>query len=130
MKTSNKILLSFFFFIFGGIILLYLGSKYHKDYYDTSNFADQKTLLSSFSVIVAEPGANFYLKSGKENKVIQTYRKDTFADFSVFVVRNDTLFVSPVKQLKAKDGDYRVVPEIFCLNLKSLITKENSDVRI
>ncbi|SHG12053.1 hypothetical protein SAMN05443549_102115 [Flavobacterium fluvii] len=128
MKTSNKIFISFLIFLFVGIILLYLGSKYHKDYYDASNFADQKTLLSPFSVVVAEPGANFYLKSGKENKVIQTYRKDTFADFSAFVVRNDTLFISPVKQVKAKEGDYKVVPEIFCVNIKSLVAKENSNI--
>lgn len=128
MKTSNIIFLSFLIFLFGGITLLYLGSKYYNGIYDKSNFADQKTLLSPFSVVVAEPGAVFQLKSGKENKVIETYRKDTFSNFSVFEVRNDTLFVFPVKKENAKEGNYRVVPEIFCVNIKSLVAKENSDI--
>jgi hypothetical protein len=128
MKTSNKIFISFLIFLFSGIIALYVGSKYYDDIWDKSNFADQKTLLSPFSVVVAEPGAIFILNTGKENKVIQTYRKGTFANFSVFEVRNDTLFVFPVKQQNPKERNYSVVPEIFCVNIKSLVAKENSNI--
>ncbi|MBC7846392.1 MAG: hypothetical protein H7Y10_07860 [Flavobacterium sp.] len=128
MKTSNKIFISFMIFLLGGILALYVGSKYNKDYNDASHFAQQKTLLSPFSVVVAESGAIFRLNSGKENKVIQTYRKDTFANFYVFEVRNDTLFVFPVKQENGKEGGYGVVPEIFCVNLKSVVAKENSNI--
>lgn len=131
MKTSNKIFISFLIFLSVGIVSLYIGSKYYKYYYDdAANFADQKTVLSSFSVVVAEPDAIFYLKSGKQNEIIQKYRKESVPNFAPFVVRNDTLFISSVEQYQTKGGYDRIIPEVFCVNVKSIMTKENSNVRM
>lgn len=128
MKTSNKIFISFLIFLFGGITLLFIGSKYYKGYDDKSNFAIQEKPLISFSVVVAEPGANFTLKTGKKNKIIQTHRKGTVANFPAYTVRNDTLFVASAKQIQGLPKNYRIGSEICCVKVKSIITKENSDV--
>lgn len=130
MKTSNKIFISFLIFLFGGIIALYLGSKYLSDYYSSTNFETQEKPLAPFSVVLAEPDANFDLTSGKKNKIIQAYRKGTVSDFPALTVRNDTLFVSSVKQISGLPKNYRVVPEISCVKLKSIITKENTYIMI
>lgn len=130
MKISNIILLSFFLFLFGGIIALYLGSKYYSDYYDATKFVSQEKPLPPFSVVVAEPGAIFNLRSEKENRIIQPHRKETVANFPAFIVRNDTLFISSAKQIQGLPKNYRVVAEISCVRVKSIITKENSDVHL
>lgn len=130
MKTSNKIFISFLIFLFSGIITLYLGSKCFSDYYGSTNFKTQEKPLAPFSVVVAEPDANFDLISGNKNKIIQAYRKGTVADFPALTVKNDTLFVSSVKQIPGLPKNYRVVPEISCVKLKSIITKENTYIMI
>ncbi len=137
MKTSNKILLSFFIFLFGGIVLLFIGAKYFKDAYgNEDNFLTQEKPLNTFSVVVAETGANFVLKSGTKNKIIQNYLKDAVPNFAPYVVRNDTLFVYSVKkeqsnkQGQSEGGYFIIVPEIFCQNVKSIVAKENSEVRL
>ena len=136
MKTSNKIFLSFLIFLFGGITLLFIGPKYYKGYDDKSNIAIQEKPLISFSVVVAEPGANFTLKTGKKNKIIQNYLKDVAPNFAPYVVRNDTLFVYSVKhehsnkQEQYKGGHFIIVPDIFCQKVKNIVAKENSTVRM
>lgn len=135
MKTSNKIFISFLIFLFGGITLLFIGSKYYKGYDGKSNFAIQEKPLISFSVVVAEPGANFTLKTGKKNKIIQNYLKDVAPNFASYEVRNDTLFVYAVKKVpsngQAQQGEsFFIVPDIFCQNVKSIITNESSSVHL
>lgn len=130
MKTSNKILLSFLIFLLGGITLLFIGSKYYKGIYDKSNFAIQEKKTAPFSVVVAEQGANFYLKNGKEHKIIQDYLKGAVPNFAPFLVRNDTLFVYSVKKEQSKEPHFIIVPEVFCVNVKSIVAKENSEVRM
>lgn len=130
MKTSNKIFISFLIFLLGGITLLFIGSKYYKGIYDKSNFAIQEKKTARFSVVVAEQGANFYLKNGKEHKIIQDYLKGAVPNFAPFLVRNDTLFVYSVKKEQSKEPHFIIVPEVFCVNVKSIVAKENSEVRM
>lgn len=130
MKTSNIIFLSFLIFLFGGITLLFIGSKYYKGVDDKTNFANQEKVLAPFSVVVAEPGAIFYLKNGKQNKIKQSYMKEFVPNFAPFLVRNDTLFMYSVKKEQSKEPHFIIVPEVFCVNVKSIITRENSDVRM
>ena len=130
MKTSNKIFIAFLIFLFGGIILLYLGSKYYKDYNDKDNFVFQEKVLSPFSVVVAEAGANISLKTGKVNKIKQSYRKDAVPKFDPFVVRNDTLFISSAKEVKSKKELYWIDSEVFCVNIKSIVSKEKAYINI
>ncbi|MGM8361286.1 hypothetical protein ACSV4D_05150 [Flavobacterium sp. ARAG 55.4] len=91
MKTSNIILISFLTFLFGGITLLFIGSKYYKGVDNKANLTVKEKKTASFSVVVAEPGAYLVLKNGREFSVSQAYKKDTKPDFAPFVVRNDTL---------------------------------------
>nr|WP_315200857.1 hypothetical protein [uncultured Flavobacterium sp.] len=130
MKTSNAIFLSFLIFLFGGITLLYLGAKYNKDYNDKDNFVFQEKTLPPFSVLVAEAGANISLKSGKVNKIKQGYRKDAVSKFDPYVVRNDTLFISSAQKKQAKENEYFMDSEVFCVNIKSIVSKEKSYINI
>lgn len=134
MKTSNKIFISFLIFLFSGITLLFIGSKYYKD--DEDNFLKLEKPLSSFTVVVAEPGAFFYLKSGKQNKIIQNYLKESVPNFAPYEIRNDTLFVysdkkeNSNKQEQSKGGYFVIVPEIFCKNVKSIVAKEKARINL
>jgi hypothetical protein len=131
MKTSNKIFISFLIFLFIGITALYIGSKYYGNLNnDPTNFVDKKTMLSPFSVVVAEPGAVFYLYSGKENEITQSHLKGTVPDFSSFVVRNDTLFISSVKLKKGQVRLTSNLTNVSCVKVKSIVTKEYSEVRL
>lgn len=130
MKTNNKIFISFLIFLFGGITLLFIGSKYYKGLDDETNIAKLEKPLTPFSVVVAEPGANFILKSGKQNKIIQNYLKDAVPNFAPYEIRNDTLFVFSVKKAQSKEAHFIIVPEVFCVNIKSITTKKNSEVRM
>lgn len=130
MKTSNKIFISFLIFLFGGITLLFIVSKYYKGGNNETNFAKLEKPLTPFSVVMAEPGANFILKSGKQNKIIQNYLKDAVPNFAPYEVRNDTLFVFSVKKINSLQPYFVIVPEVFCVNIKSITTKKNSEVRM
>lgn len=127
MKTSNIIIFSFLIFLFGGITLLYIGSKYYKEVNYSDDFANQEKIVAPFSVIVAEPGASFHLKNGKEYKILQNYKKVTVSNFAPFVVRNDTLFMFAIKPGRIKE-ESSVVPVVFCKNVKYIIGKENAYV--
>lgn len=128
MKTSNKIFLSFLIFLFGGITLLFIGSKYYKGVNDTSDFKFKETKIAPFSVVVAEPGAFLVLKNGEEYKVSQRYKKDVVPDFAPFEVRNDTLFIAASKS-KISDKWF-FVPEVYGKNVKHITAKEDSNVNI
>jgi hypothetical protein len=131
MKTSNKILISFLIFLFSGIIALYMGSKYYENPNNNpANFVDKKTKLSPFSVIVAESGAVFYLNSGKENEITHSHLKGTVPDFGSFIVRNDTLFIASAKLKRNKDRFTNNLIHVSCTNVKSIVTKEYSEVHM
>ncbi|WP_163407700.1 hypothetical protein [Flavobacterium ajazii] len=130
MKTSNIIISSFLIFLFGGILLLYIGSKYYKSYDDPAYFLGEEKPLYPFSVVVAEPGAVFHLVNGKENKIHQLYLPGTVPNIKSFKVRNDTLFVVSEEPKKGRLKHTRNVTEIVCTHIKSVVAKENSDIRI
>ena len=130
MKTSNAILLSFLIFIFAGITLIFITSKYCKGYYDESNYTTQEKPIPSFSVIVAEPSASFTLQNGKINTITIRHRKDTVAHFAPFTVRNDTLFISSDKKGKFNENRQMITPTIFCKNVKQIVAKEKANVNM
>jgi hypothetical protein len=125
MKTSNIIILSFLIFLFGGITLLYIGSKYYKKGDRLEDFANHEKTVAPFSVVVAEPGAIFNLRNGKEYKVSQGYKKGIIPNFAPFVVRNDTLFMFAIKPQQIKE-ELPIVPVVFCKNVKYIIGKVNA----
>jgi hypothetical protein len=136
MKTSNYIFSVFLIFLFGGILLLFIGAKFYKGVVNEDNSLTQEKPLNTFSVVVAETEAYFILKNGAQNKISQRYLKDLAPNFAPFTVRNDTLFVYSVKkedsnkQEHSKGGYFIIVPEISCQNVKSIVAKENSTVRM
>lgn len=131
MKTSNKIVIFFLIFLFSGITALYVGSKYYANPNSNPvNFVVKKTKLSPFSVVVAEPRAVFYLNTGKENEITQSHLKDSLPDFGSFLVSNDTLFIASAKLKKNKDRFRSNLIHISCRNVKSIITKEYSEVKM
>lgn len=124
MKTSNILFISFLIFLFGGIIFLCVGSKYYGE--EILSVSAKKT--APFSVVVAESGAFLVLKNGREFSVSQSYKKDIVPDFAPFEVRNDTLFVSAVKS--RKEGEWFVIPEIYCKNVKFIFAKEKANINL
>jgi hypothetical protein len=136
MKTSNYIFSAFLIFLFGGILLLFIGAKFYKGADNEDSFLTQEKPLNTFSVVVAEPGANFVLKNGAQNKISQRYLKELAPDFAPFKVRNDTLFVYSVKeedsnkQGQSTGGYFIIVPEIFCKKVKCIIAKEKSKINL
>ncbi|MFA9193911.1 hypothetical protein AAGV33_05790 [Flavobacterium sp. FBOR7N2.3] len=130
MKTSNILFISFLIFLFGGIIFLCVGSKYYEVINDPANFSRKEKKIATFSVVVAEPGAFFYLRNAKENKIVQSSKKGSVANFPTYIVRNDTLFVSSRKPIKDLAENYSVATDIFCVALKKIVAKENSNVNL
>lgn len=130
MKTSNKIFIAFLIFIFGGIIWIFIISKYGKGYYDESNYKTQEKPISSFSVVVAEPSASFTLQNGKINTITIKHRKDATPHFAPFTVRNDTLFIATDKKGEFNGSREMIIPTILCKNIKQIVAKENSFVQM
>ena len=112
-------------FLFSGIIALYVGSKYYNENLELL-IQDKKT--ASFSVVVAEPGSVLVIKDGKEFSVSQSYKKGSTPEFASFEVRNDTLYMSAVKS--KIDGKWFIVPEVYCKNVKSIIAKEKTNIKL
>lgn len=136
MKTSNCILLSFFIFLFGGITLLFVFSKSRNGYDFSTNFKIKEEKTADFSVVVVEPGAHLALKNGEEFKVSQSYLKEGVPNFASYEVRNDTLFMYSIKKDKINNqeqyqgGHFIIVPEVYCKNVKSIIAKEKTNIRL
>lgn len=130
MKTSNKILIAFLILLFSGITALYVGSKYNSGYYDTENFETQEKPLPNFSVIVAEPDTKFQLMSGKENKITHRFLKETYPDIGTCRVQNDTLIISCIQLKKNQVRHTNNTTTIFCKNVKSIIAKKNSNIKL
>lgn len=130
MKTSNILFISFLLFLFGGIIFLCVGSKYYEVINDPANFAKEEKETAPFSVVVAEPGAFFYLRNAKENKIVQSYTKGSEVNFPPYIVRNDTLFVSSRHPIKDLAENYSVATDIFCVAIKNIVIRENSNINL
>lgn len=136
MKTSNYILLSFFIFLFGGITLLFVFSKSRRGNDFGTDFKIKEEKTAPFSVVVAEPGAFFVLLYGEEFKISQSYLKEGVPNFAPYEVRNDTLFMYSVKQdninkqEQSQGGHFVIVPEVYCKNVKSIIAKEKTNIRL
>jgi len=68
MKTSNYIIIVFFVFLFGGVFVLFISSRIHQRDSRIGLFAEEKK-LEPFSVVVAEPGAEFHLRNAEYPRI-------------------------------------------------------------
>ena len=126
MKTSTILLLSFFTILFYVITTSFFSTSKRVD---SSNFSNKEATLPPFSVIVAEPQSFFLIQNGRENKIVQSYRKETAPNFAPFVVRNDTLFISAINQ-KLQEKEYFILPVVSCVQLKSIVGKKDAEIRM
>jgi hypothetical protein len=86
----------------------------------------QEKRLEPFSVVVAEPGAEFNIKNGEYPRMICYYDKPDTCSFLDYGIRNDTLFVFASKE-KKKPNKWH---DIYGRNIKSIVAKVNSTVRL
>lgn len=134
MKTSNYIIIAFFVFLFGGVFVLFLTSKYHN--FEIPEWKADERPLENFSVVVAEPGASFLVKIGAAPKIEILFKSPDTPSYPKLYVRNDTLFMFPWEgkiQLKKFDKDpvieYNNV-NVYAKQIRSVIGKENSQVKL
>ena len=119
MKTSNYIIIAFFTFLFGSVLMLFVAAKFQpKDQLISVNKA-----LEPFSVVIAEPGAGFTLKFG-DPKIFSFSSKDS-CFLPKFDVHNDTLIIFPYTDKNIKQDI-----EIFGRNIHEIQGKENSQITV
>lgn len=121
MKTSNYIIIAFLVFLFGVVFVLFLTAKIHQSGSNVGLYSEEKK-LEPFSVVVAEPGASFYLRNGEYPRMCCMYQKPDTCAFLKYGIRNDTLFVF------AATGSNKpaFLHEIYGKNIKGIVAKENS----
>lgn len=125
MKTSNYIIIAFFTFLFGGVFVLFLSAKIHQGDSDRGVYSEEKK-MDPFSVVVAEPGAEFHLRNAENPKMLCFYQKPDTSNFLPFGVRNDTLFVFAYSGIKKP----RLPHEIYGRNIKCIVAKDKSYISL
>jgi hypothetical protein len=89
MKTSNYIVTAFLVFIFGAMLFLFIAAKNHKE--ETWN--KKEYALADFTVIVAEPTAQFSIEQNDTNRLIVNYPENESEPKNLYRISSDTLFV-------------------------------------
>jgi len=121
MKTSNYIIISFSVVLFVGIFVLFTAAKIHSINEPKVIWTWQEKKLTPFSVVIAEPGADFSVQYEQNPKIGLSLQKGDTCIYPPFEIRNDTLFVHPytvnVKQRSVI---------VFGAGIKTIQAKENS----
>lgn len=124
MKTSNYITVSYFFILFGGILVLFIAAKL-----DTKADVEVRSMLGvkelkHFSVVVTEAKEQLILKQSQKQELLTSYNEGDQAVYAPHELRNDTLFI-----LKNPKSDYQFI-QVHCSGIKSIVGKEESWIRI
>ena len=127
MKTSNYILIAFFTFLFGGIFVLFLTAKIDPRSSHNQKILSQEKPLESFSVVVAQSGADVFLINGDKTIIRQQYIEGDTLAFPTFEVRNDTLFVG--KKPYKKDR-FLLSSEIIYKKITGIEGKKESRIQL
>ena len=140
MKTSKHILISFFVFIFGAILVLYADAKAHGKEKRAYTVFSQPKKLDSYSVIVAEYNSKVFIKSDSVNTIVIEADKRVSVDplkkdktiveefkkefqFPEYKIINDTLYIS--KEINTSD---KII--LKTNTLKKIITQKNAKIII
>lgn len=123
MKTSNYIIIAFLIFLFGGILTLFVSAKLNPEASRSREYETLEKPSDPFSVIVANSGANLFVKKGEINKLAIYFRKGEAAIFPPYEVRNDTLFVGAFPE-----SERRTSLHVFCTKVRSIEGKTNSEI--
>jgi len=125
MKPSNYILVTFFVFIVGCSLVLFISSLSHKN----DNILTNKEYLFedvSINVIVAEPEVLIRIHTAHKNSVSIHYPVNEIEPEKFYRINNDTLYVS---RMALQNRDNRRV-DIYTTNVRLVIAKNSSDIRI
>ena len=125
MKTSNSIMLSFLVFLFGGIFVLFIAAKIHSLNDSKVIWTWQEKALSPFSVVVAEPGAEFSVQYDQSSRIGLSLQLGDTCSFPHFEIRNDTLFVY---SFAGRVKQQSVI--VFGSSIKTIQGKENSTIQL
>jgi hypothetical protein len=135
MKTSNYILIAFFVFLFGGVLILFIASKAHKK--EEPKWFEEKKPLDSFSVVVAEPGSEFNVRFGENPQIEAVNILPDSIRFPKSIVRHDTLFIFPpiakLKSKKLKNGAVLKYPNLITIysgEIRSIVCKKNALIEL
>ena len=98
MKTSNYILIAFFSFIIGSILVLFIAAVGHEDdsYGGHTDSEKKEYSLEDFSVIVTESNLRVHFNSSENNSLSFYFPRDREVSEKPFRISNDTLFLYPV----------------------------------
>jgi hypothetical protein len=128
MKTSNYILTAFYTFLFGGVLVMAVASKFHQE--NNSNnqtqYRGEEKKLEPFSVIVAESDARFQIGTAENPCIQSSYQLPDSCKFPPYAIRNDTLFVSASTK-KDNNGNLDV---IYCKDVTSIVAKKNTYLKL
>ena len=125
MKTSNYITTSFFVFLFGGVFILFLTAKVDSRSNNNTRFETLEQPLDSFSVVVAQSGANINLTKGPASKIMKHYQKGDTCTLPTFIVRNDTLFVQA-----NSTNEKQPTAQIIYKQINGIVGKEQSQINL
>jgi len=124
MKTSNYILIAFFSFIIGSILVLFIAAIGHENKSYGGSYEDvvvqKEYSLEDFSVIVIEPETHIEFNSSEKNSLSFFHSKDVEANEKPFRISNDTLFTFQTAAL-----DHRQIL-VSGNNLSAVIVKKGS----
>ena len=123
MKTSSYITISYFTFLFIGIFVLFTAAKIHSLNEPKVIWTWQEKPLSPFSVVVAEPGAEFSVQYDQSSRIGLSLQKGDTCSFPHFEILNDTIFVNSFNE-KVKQQSVIV----FGPRIKTIQGKENSTI--
>jgi|GEM_PF-3378704 hypothetical protein len=126
MKPSNYILVTFFVFIVGCSLVLFISARSHKNDKDLTN-REYPLDDVNINVIVAESEALIRIHTSDTNSLSIYYPVNEREPENFYRVSNDTLYVS--RMILQNQASRRVDIYIRSI-LSSVVAKSNSDIRI
>jgi hypothetical protein len=138
MKTSNILIITYLFVIFGGLAVLYIDDKQHyveyrrqkeeqrQTHIQTFKLYESKVDLPKFTVIADISGGSFFVTSGENSRLSVV---DTVNGMSpgIFDVRNDTLYI--IKKVPQISSDV-VGLSIVCADLRSIVALNSESITV
>ena len=126
MKSSNYILVTFFVFIVGCSLVLFISARSHKNDKDLTN-REYPLADVNINVIVAESEALIRIHTSDTNSLSIHYPVNEREPENFYRISNDTLYVS--RMILQSQASRRVDIYIRSI-LSSVVAKSNSDIRI
>jgi|AntRauMFilla1563_2_1112583.scaffolds.fasta_scaffold00864_10 hypothetical protein len=133
MKTSNKIILSFFLFAWlalMGTLLISFKMSDQKGYWVVDKIETEVKELEEFSVVVIEEAGVLQIKNSDKNRFEYTYatggdvKPPKNNPINEYQIRNDTLFIAHIQQ--ASNGGF----VLGVKDMKSISIKNSSEIEI